>query len=128
MDNLRIEASDRTPEVDFDFASNAFALRGESYPEDVNVFYGQLIEKLESHTESLSKSELTFTFELIYFNSSTAKILMIIFDLLDSAAEKGNKVTINWLYEPDDDNMEELGSEYGEDLEHASFNLTPTQS
>jgi len=43
--------------------------------------------------------------------------------MLDEAAENGNNVTINWAYDEEDDNMEELGEEFGEDLEHATFNL-----
>jgi hypothetical protein len=123
MDNIRIEATERTPEVDFAFDENVFALRGEAYPEDVNDFFGPLIDQLDGHMTSLDGADITFNFELIYFNSSTAKILMMLFELLDSTAEKGNQVTVNWIYEADDDNMEELGEEYGEDLEHAAFNL-----
>lgn len=123
MDNIRIEATERSPEVDFAFDENTYALRGEAYPEDVNEFFGPLIGQLENHLNSLDNAEVTFNFELIYFNSSTAKILMMLFELLDSVAEKGSQVAVNWIYEADDDNMEELGEEYGEDLEHASFHL-----
>lgn len=123
MDNIRIEATERSPEVDFAFDENTYALRGEAYPEDVNEFFGPLIGQLENHLNSLDSAEVTFNFELIYFNSSTAKILMMLFELLDSVAEKGSQVAVNWIYEADDDNMEELGEEYGEDLEHASFHL-----
>jgi len=126
MDNIRIEATERTPEVDFSFEDNIFSLRGEAYPEDVNEFFGPLIDQLEEHFASLDSAEVSFNFELIYFNSSTAKILMMLFELLDSTAgEKNNQVTVNWLYDADDDNMEELGEEYGEDLENAKFNLVP---
>ena len=123
MDNIRIEATERTPEVDFAFDENSFALRGEAYPEDINEFFGPLVSQLENYLNSLEGADVTFNFELIYFNSSTAKILMMLFELLDSVAEKGNQVTVNWIYASDDDNMEELGEEYGEDLEHAHFNL-----
>ena len=123
MDNIKIEASERAPAVDFDFAANTFSLSGESYPEDVTAFYGPLVEKLETHLDGLDGGAVTFNFAFIYFNSSTAKVLMGLFDTLDEAAEGGNTVTINWSYEADDDNMEELGEEFAEDLEHATFNL-----
>ena len=48
---------------------------------------------------------------------------MTLFDLLDGVADKRNNVTINWHFAEDDDNMEELGEEFAEDLEHASFNM-----
>ncbi|MDV7339619.1 DUF1987 domain-containing protein [Terasakiella sp. A23] len=123
MENIKLASTERSPEVDFDFEKNVFFLRGESYPEDVNEFYGPVMEKLESHFEAQSGQDITFTFELIYFNSSTAKILMALFELFDETCEAGNQVSIKWAYEEDDDNMLELGEEYGEDLEHASFEL-----
>jgi len=123
MDNIIIDATERSPGIDFKFDSNSFVIKGESYPEDVNEFYGSLIESLEAHFEGLEGAEVDFQFELIYFNSSTAKILMGLFDLLDETAEKGNQVRVSWRHDEDDDNMEELGEEYGEDLEHAEFEL-----
>ncbi len=125
MDNIKIEATERSPEIDFDFNSSRFAIRGESYPEDVSEFYGDVIDQFDGFVSSLEKAEVTFDFELIYFNSSTAKVLMGLFDQLDKVAGNGNKVVINWRYEEDDDNMEELGEEFGEDLVHAKFNLMP---
>ena len=79
--------------------------------------------QLEEHLEGLEGAQVHFTFEFVYFNSSTAKVVMNLFDLLDSTAERGNAVTIIWAFEKDDDNMEELGEEFGEDLEHATFTL-----
>ncbi|OEJ67175.1 DUF1987 domain-containing protein [Magnetovibrio blakemorei] len=123
MENINIEATERSPEIHFDFGSNTFALKGESYPEDVSTFFGPVIGALEEHLSGLNGASVTFTFDLIYFNSSTAKVLMGLFDTLDEAAENGNDVSIIWSYEEDDDNMEELGEEFGEDLEHAKFEM-----
>jgi hypothetical protein len=120
---LQISATQRTPELFFDFENQAFHLRGESYPEDVKEFYGQPLLQLEEHLAALEGAELNFTFEFAYFNSSTAKILMNLFDLLDTTAERGNTVVITWAYEEDDDNMEELGEEFGEELQHATFKM-----
>jgi SiaC family regulatory phosphoprotein len=126
MENIKLAATERTPEIDFDFGGGVLAIKNESYPEDVTEFYGPIIDQLRSWIETQSGAEITFNFELIYFNSSTAKVLMDLFDLLDEAAEK-NKVTVNWVFEADDDNMEELGEEFGEDLEEAAFNMMPKE-
>ncbi|PCI39420.1 MAG: Fe-S oxidoreductase [Rhodospirillaceae bacterium] len=122
MDNISIEQSERAPGVDFNFENSTFSLKGESYPEDVTAFYGPLLDGLEKHFEDLKGTKVSFTFDLVYFNSSTAKILMGLFDMLDEAAED-NDVTVTWNYEVDDDNMEEMGEEFGEDLEKATFIL-----
>lgn len=126
MSTLKIPATDRSPEIDFDFHANRFSMRGESYPEDVTEFYGPVMDRLESHLKGLQGAEVRFAFELIYFNSSSAKVLMSLFELLDAAAAAGNHVTIDWYHDTDDDNMQELGEEFGEDLEHAHFNLVVT--
>ena len=123
MDNIIIAATERSPELSFNFAANTYIIKGESYPEDVTDFYGEALKALEVHLEGLDGGTVTFTFELIYFNSSSAKILMSLFDMLEEVAEAGNTVNIEWIYEADDDNMEELGEEFGEDLEEANFKM-----
>ncbi len=125
METIHIAATDRSPEVRFDFMANHFSLKGESYPEDVTEFYGPVIGRLEQHLERLEDGALIFDFELIYFNSSSAKVLMGLFDLLDDVAGRGCRVSVNWRFEADDDNMEELGQEFAEDLSNVTFNLVP---
>ena len=122
MENIKIEATERTPEIDFNFNEGVFSIKNESYPEDVAEFYGPVIDPLKAWLDSQEGSDIVFNFELIYFNSSSAKVLMDLFDMLDEAAEK-NKVTVNWIYDEEDDNMEELGEDFGEDLEEATFNM-----
>ncbi|MYL85007.1 DUF1987 domain-containing protein [Desulfovibrio aerotolerans] len=123
MSIIHIEATERSPELHFDFDANEFYLRGESYPEDIKEFYGSPITQLQDHLGAIENAALQFTFHFLYFNSSTAKIIMGLFDLLDAAAARGNRVDITWAFEKDDDNLEELGEEFGEDLKHASFKL-----
>ncbi|MBF0155001.1 MAG: DUF1987 domain-containing protein [Magnetococcales bacterium] len=125
MDTIHIDASERAPAIDFNFSANHFAMRGESYPEDVAEFYGPILTRFKEHVAALAGASLVFDFDLIYFNSSSAKVLMGLFDTLDKVAAKGNKVIINWHFEEDDDNMEELGGEFGEELHHAEFHLLP---
>ena len=121
--HLRIPATDRTPEVDFDFDNCHLKLKGESYPEDVAKFYGPVFEALGNHLRGLRDGACTFEFELIYFNSSSAKAIMSILDRLEEAAGAGVSVTIKWYYDEEDDTIRELGEEFGEDLEHADFHV-----
>lgn len=123
MSNVKIEATERSPEIDFDFDSGKLSIKGESYPEDVTALYGPVLSELEKHLGSMNGGALEVDFEFIYFNSSSAKILMALFDSLDEAAGNGNNITINWRYDEEDDTMAELGEEFAEDLEHANFNM-----
>lgn len=128
MDNIKIEATDRSPEIDFDFGANVFAIRGESYPEDVTAFYGEIISDLQKHLGGMDDGKVRFDFELIYFNSSTAKVLMGLFDMLEEVAGNGLSVNINWHFDEEDDTMEELGEEFAEDLDAAEFNMIKMQT
>ena len=123
METLRIEATDRQPEIDFDFGNLVFHIRGESYPEDATSFYTPVLEELRASLRETVGRKIEFNFELIYFNSSSAKVIMGIFDDLEEAAQAGADVTINWHYDVEDDTMEELGQEFAEDMEAAKFNM-----
>jgi hypothetical protein len=123
MDKLDIKATSRTPEVSFDFNNNHLKISGESYPEDAMDFYNPILDSLDAYLENLGSGNCRFEFELIYFNSSSAKAIMMLMDKLDEAAENGGLVEVYWYYDAEDDTMEELGEEFGEDLEHAKFHL-----
>ena len=123
MDPINLAKTARTPQIDFDFVGNKFAISGESYPEDASAFYGPLLEKITKHFSGLSDAEIRFRFELIYFNSSTAKIVMELFEALEEAAASGNNVMITWVYEAGDDNVKDLGEEFAEELSDAKFML-----
>ncbi len=120
--NINIEASENTPKVAFDFSSNVFELRGMSYMEDVDSFYESIIKTLKAHLGALTDTTVTFDFDLPYFNSSSARAVFRLFDMLDEAAGVGNNVNINWHY-GDDEDIAEQGEEFGEDLKHAKLKL-----
>ena len=123
MDSIVIEATKRTPAIHFDFQANQLTLSGESYPEDVNAFYGNIMDSLKVYLEQSVDKNIIVSFDLVYFNSSSAKVLIRMFDMLDEAA-KQNRILVEWFFLEDDDNMAELGEEFGEDLENAEFKLT----
>jgi hypothetical protein len=122
MSTLHLPATERTPEVVFDFAANSFSLKGESYPENIAEFFGGPVGQLKDHLAALSGQPVAFHFELSYFNSSSAKIIMNLFSMLEEAAEAGNPVHITWACEEGDD-MQEMGEEFAEDLDKAQFEL-----
>jgi hypothetical protein len=122
-DKIDIAATTRTPAVTFDFTQHHLKIKGESYPEDVTEFYGPVSTALDNYLTKLGKGSCRFDFELIYLNSSSAKAVMMLMDKLEAAAKKGASVEVYWYYDKEDDTMQELGEEFGEDLENAKFHL-----
>lgn len=122
---LLIEATTRSPEIHLDAANGTLSMSGESYPEDASAFFGPVFNRIGDYFSDGVGRPLTAEMRFIYFNSSSAKAIMNLFQMLEDAAEKGASVIINWYFDPDDDMMEEMGEDFSEDFEHATFNLKP---
>jgi len=123
VENITKVATDRTPAVVFDFTAGKLSFEGESYPEDASAFYGPLHQSLGEFLQSDFDGQIVFDIKLAYFNSSSAKVLMNLFSLLEDAAENGKQVSVNWHYSEDDDTMQEFGEDFASDMEHMTFNL-----
>ncbi len=123
MDKLHIPATERSPEVDFDFAAGILRLSGESYPEDASRVFGPIFGALDPFLAGAAGRDIRFDIEMIYFNSSSAKALMNLFQMLDRAAASGVRLVVNWRFAPDDETLREFGEDFSEDLEHLAFNL-----
>jgi hypothetical protein len=128
MDNLKIPATERSPDVDFDFAAGILSLKGESYPEDASTVFGPIFAALNRFLGEAEGREVRFDFELIYFNSSSAKALMNMFQMMENAAGRGVRLVVNWHFAADDETMKEFGEDFAEDLEHVTFNLVETNA
>jgi len=116
MENLFIAATPSSPEVSFDFERHVLSLKGESYPENAAVFYGEAIARLRQYLTASQSATVTVNVALTYFNSSSTKMLFTMFDALNEAAERGNHIRLHWFHDVDDDTI----LEFGQDL-HADF-------
>ena len=122
MENLEIESTERTPRIFFDYDNHHFEISGEAYPENSDEFFRPVMDALQEYIASGASDKISFLFKLIYFNSSSARVLMKLFELLDEAAEN-RSIEVEWHYHEEDDTMEEFGEEFAEDMENASFQL-----
>jgi len=122
MPNLTIAATAATPEINFLFDRHWLSLRGESYPENAQAFYGPILEAVQHYLAQLTATPITVEVQLAYFNSSSTKILLELFDSFNQASLNGNQVTLNWHYDPDDDTILEFGQEIAEDCPALDLN------
>ncbi len=123
MENLEISETKSSPEISFNGSSYILSMVGESYPENTSQFYEPVYQWLEDCIASLAEQELVFNIELIYFNSSSSKVLMDIFDTLEDASDEGKNIIVNWIYDEENDSALEYGEEFAEDMEALTFNL-----
>ncbi len=110
-----------TPYILVDEEKSYMKFSGESFPENVIKCYGEVNTWLTRYLES-SFGEFTFDFEMIYFNSSTSKVLNNIFSMLNEAG-KNNHVIVNWCCSEDNDIMIEYGEEFKNDNKNIEFNI-----
>ena len=109
-----------TPYVEVNRESRKIKLQGRSSPENSVNFYGPILEELDGFNGHSSTITLDFAFE--YFNTSSGKCL---FDIIRKAGKmqaKGQSIQINWYYDPDDEDMLEVGEDYS-DLTGIDFNF-----
>ncbi|MDM8564610.1 DUF1987 domain-containing protein [Candidatus Halobeggiatoa sp. HSG11] len=124
MDSWKTVATKYTPEIYFDANTNILGVKGESYPENITEFSSPLFSWLENYLESLGEKTFTINIELIYFNSSSSKMLLDLFDLLEEEVNDNDKnIVVNWIFDIENDAAQEYGEEFQEDLEILPFNL-----
>jgi hypothetical protein len=122
MNNLFIAATASSPEVDFRFDEHLLSLKGESYPENAAVFWGDIIGVLRDYLrEDASGATVTVHVALAYFNSSSTKMLFALFGALNEKAKAGTPVELHWYHDEDDDTIFEFGQELREDFSDLTF-------
>ena len=124
MENIKIEAGERSPKIICNWDEGIMEIIGESYPENVTEFYGPILSAMEKFLQSNREKMFTCIFELLYFNSSSAKVFMRIFDMFEEVSDSnGHKIKVLWRVDKEDDNMRELGEEFAEDIENIIFEI-----
>ncbi len=102
---------EQTPLVDFRL-SGQLSISGKSFPENPLPFYEPIIKWIKDIKEQCPK-ELILTVKLEYFNTSTSKLILYIFKLLEGIHLQGiSEIKIIWLCNKHDEEMVESGMDY----------------
>lgn len=121
MNTLLIEATKKTPEVDFNAESATLDISGMSCSENAMAFFSPVFEWISDYVAN-PKESTTINFKLKYYNTSSAKCILDVLDKLLVVKSGGKQLVVNWYYDPTDDEMLESGENYSTILEH-EFNL-----
>jgi len=89
---------------------NMLEVKGRSIPENPEAIFKRLDEWITGHFEI--SDALNVDFMLEYINSGSSKFLYEILKKFSNYINKGNSVSIRWLYEEDDETMLELGEHF----------------
>lgn len=114
MSDLYLSKTKTTPAIEFNGATGKLIISGESYPENSAEFYKPVFSWLNNYMEV--KREIEFSFKLTYFNTSSSKSILDIIELLENYHQTGGKVSLNWYFEEEDDDIEDSGIEFTSDL------------
>lgn len=112
MENLIIAPGIKTPSINFQVENGLLEIKGKSIPENSIEFYRPIYEWIDAYLLA-SQPKTNVTIGLEYFNTSSSKCLLDIFRKLENLHKSGkSEVTINWLYEEEDEDMMEAGDDY----------------
>mgnify|MGYP006114563959 CR=1 FL=1 len=120
MTNLRIEATSKTPQIDFNSNSGELEILGISVPENSVAFYTPVVDWLISYVAN-PQHKTVLALKFSYLNTSS---LQFLYDALKELDEIGapDSVIINWYFAEDDDDMKETGEDFKE-VTSSSFNF-----
>ncbi|MBV1775621.1 DUF1987 domain-containing protein [Burkholderiaceae bacterium DAT-1] len=128
MDNLFIAATASTPEIDFRFSDHTLTMKGESYPENAVSFYGNVLNAVREYLKHCNDTDITLNMALAYCNSSSTKLLFSMLETFSHAVKAGNRVTLYWYHEEEDDTLYDFGQEIHEDYPDLTFVDKPVES
>lgn len=121
MSTLKIDKTDSSVGVILNSETHELSFIGESRPENVRAFFLPIIDWITAYGRELTDKLATenqidcnATFQLEYFNSSSAKCIVDILLALQKIRSISPKIklSINWKYEQDDDDLLEAGQEF----------------
>lgn len=113
MDNFYLEATPKTPKLNFNYERGHFEISGRSIPENSIEFYKPMMDWLEDYISN-PKDDTKLVIKLEYFNTSSSKCLVEIFRKLERLQKDGKKASIQWFYDEEDEDMQESGEDFKE--------------
>lgn len=120
MKELAIEASKTSPEIVLK-PSGTLRFKGRSIHENTQDFFDSVIKWIDEYLND--PADTTFVdIQLEYFNSATAKYIVIMLQRLKDVRLRDKKYYVNWFYEEGDEDILERG-EYFASVLDMDFNF-----
>ena len=117
MNNLRIEATEFTPEIYFDATDGVLNFSGDSYHDRTLEVFKPVVAWVQEFLKNTTLTEVTINFRMAYYNTVTSRRFLDILDLMENFEAQGGKAIINWYYTEKDSDMLESGREFADDTQ-----------
>lgn len=129
MENIIIEKTAKTPEINFDFEAGTFSVKGRLFSDNTLEFFRPILEAVRKYEEN-SNDHSVVTIALEGFNTAAAKCLLDLFRVFENIQKRGRgkSVIVNWHYDQDDEEMLEAGEDYQAILENIPVKLIQNQT
>ncbi len=106
-----IEREPNTLKVILDKDKNVFLFEGRSLPENTVKFFEPVMQWLGEYKNDPAP-ETIVNMNFVYFNTSSAKLLLQVLREFDNIYNSGHKVKVVWHYMIEDTDIQEAGEEY----------------
>jgi SiaC family regulatory phosphoprotein len=113
MNDINLAGTQSTPAIQTNWLEGWVDMSGDSYPENSYEVFSPVLAWIDAFLEQ--KRPLSLKLRLLYLNTSSIKIMMEIFDALQSAFDDSQNVSVEWLYENGNQRVAELAAEFKED-------------
>ena len=123
MEKYSIEGTHNTPDIVFDFKRGVLYISGRSIPENSLEFYNPLFSAIDNYVND-PRDETNINIQLEYYNSSSSSCLLSVFKKLEKLNAKNGKVSVNWIYEENDEDILAAGKNF-QGIIDLPFIMTP---
>ena len=119
QETIKLTRTRDTPEVEFDALNGTLRMKGRCYPSDAKKFFEPLVSWLKDYVTVPKSPQTVVHIDLEYFNTTSGKILLNLFEMLKDLYKSGHQISVKWYEwesdeEKDDDYsfLDEFEGEY----------------
>jgi hypothetical protein len=116
FNDLKIEATTKTPEVSLDKELGELKLVGRLYPENPFAFFDTINVWLDYYF-SINPSKLNIFLNISYYNTTSSKLLLNLLKKISSFRSQSFELSITWQYEKEDEEMQKTIANFSNLLE-----------
>ena len=110
MEKIVRPGSRKSPLVILDSEKGIITLEGRSILEDTISFYEPILNWIKEYINSPQDTTVNIAFD--YFNSTSARILLLLLQSVQQIKSSGKTLIINWYYAENDENIKESGMDF----------------